>query len=78
MATKSHQSSRTLSKIPGSILAAASEELPPCSPNANPQTREVDTQLWGRYTVRFEPARHAGPKGQSPRWVWIPVAAEMV
>ena len=76
MAIKVHQSRRTLSKIPGSMLTAAAEGLPPCSPEATAQTRELDTQFWGRYTVKFEPVRHAGPKGHAPRWVWIPVAAE--
>jgi hypothetical protein len=76
MATTSHRRGRTLSQIPGSILTAAAEGLPPCSPKAPIQMREVDTQLWGRYSVKFQPMRHAGPKGHEPRWVWIPVAAE--
>jgi hypothetical protein len=72
------QSRRTLSQIPGDMVIAAAEGLPPCLPQAHPQTRDVDTQLWGRYTVMFEPARHSGPKGLAPRWVWIAVAAKRV
>jgi hypothetical protein len=75
---KAQQSRRTLSQIPGTILAAAADELPPCSPQATAEMLEVDTELWGRYTVKFQPVLHSGPKGLAPRWVWIPVAAERI
>jgi hypothetical protein len=76
LARKIHTDRRTLSQIPGAYVAAAAEGLPPCSPEATPQMREVDTGLWGRFKVTFKPVRHSGPTKLAPRWVWIPVDAE--
>jgi len=69
---------RTLRQIPGDSVAAAADELPPCTANSLPQVVEVDTQLWGRYKVTFQPVRHTGPRGLAPRWLWIPIAAELL
>ncbi len=67
---------RTLKQIPGGSVTAAADRLPPCTANSHPQVVEVDTQLWGRYKVTFQPVRHTGPRGLAPRWLWIPIAAE--
>ena len=69
---------RTLSQIPGQFIAAAAEGLPACTAHSTPQVVEVDTQLWGRYKVTFQPIRHAGPRGLAPRWLWIPTAAKQL
>ena len=76
MRKKERSISRALRQIPGARLAAAAELLPPCSAEAEARTLEVETEFWGRYRVTFKPARHSGPAGAAPRWVWIPVAAE--
>jgi hypothetical protein len=73
---KARATCRTLKQIPGETVTAAADRLPACTANSMPQVVEVDTQLWGRYKVTFEPMRHTGPRGLAPRWLWIPVAAE--
>jgi hypothetical protein len=76
MIRKASKHCRTLSQIPATFVASAAEELPPCSAEAAPRILVVDTPLWGTFNVTFRPARHAGPVGLEPRWVWIAVAAE--
>lgn len=76
MRRKARAVCRTLSQIPGEAVAAAADGLPPCTAESTPQVVEVDTRLWGRYRVTFQPVRHAGPRGLAPRWLWIPVTAE--